>query len=247
MNQENKTQRKSEKLAASKTFAVNLLSATFPCVSMAKEAVSYWNNISNIILRDKIAIVLCEQDTDFDEWLKLACDFQADSAKYHHIVKQLIYVIDSINDDSKLYVYANLLRAYKVGLLGRNLFFKLASMLPSVFYDDLLFLKNCVEHEVSEIFEDGNFFSVAYGNLLNFGLMYCTTEGLWIDTRGSKKFRITKPGLEMVRCGVDYENYEKYRNIKIVYEIHESDLQPMSDEDADKMLNEVLGGEQWNE
>ena len=203
--------------------AIKLLGIVFPPIAIAEASGEYLNNISNYILLEKIKRFVEAQDSDFEEWLKASCDYQKDSSKYEATVKMLIYVIESINDDMKIDVYANLMRAYKSKLLEKSLFLKLSSMLPAMFYDDLLFLKNYVDKEIKEIFEDDNFFSVAYANLLNYGLVYCNTEGLYIDTRGSKTFRITIPGLEMVRCGIDYDNYDKYRNVKVVYEVHESD------------------------
>ncbi|HCJ58323.1 MAG TPA: hypothetical protein DHV55_13945 [Clostridiaceae bacterium] len=126
-----------------KDFVIELLGVICPPIAAAESAKEYLANISNIILVDKIRRFIVNQDSDFEQWLKLACNFENDSAKYKNTIKMLIYTIDSINDDMKIDIYANLMKAYKNSRLMKDVFLRLASILPIIFYDDLVFLTCC--------------------------------------------------------------------------------------------------------
>jgi len=126
-----------------KDFVIELLGVICPPIAAAESAKEYLANISNIILVDKIRRFIDNQDSDFEQWLKLACNFENDSAKYKNTIKMLIYTIDSINDDMKIDIYANLMKAYKNSRLMKDVFLRLASILPIIFYDDLVFLTCC--------------------------------------------------------------------------------------------------------
>ena len=219
--------------------AFKLLGIAFPLIAAYETITNFCGNISNYILLDKIKRFVEAQDSDFEEWLKISCDFQNDFSEYKSTVKMLIYVIESINDEMKIDVYANLMRAYKVRLLDKRMFIKLSSMLSTLHYDDLIFLQNCVGRELCEIFEDGNFISIAYANLINNGLLYCTTDGLWDNTREDRRYKITKPGLEMIRCGIEYNNYDKYKDLQIIYEVREKDLQPVTEEQISAAISRI--------
>ena len=198
-----------EKLTQTKDFVLDLLGVFFPPVAMAKLSKDYMSNMSNMILYDNLKHFIQNQDSDFEEWLKLSCNFQAESCTYYETAKMLIYTINSINDDMKLSVYSNLMRAYKNEAipLDKSSFLRLSSILPNIFYDDLLFLKNNVTSTIKVNYENSFTGMVGAQALHQHGLLYLTNEGTVAFTRGNKELRCTPLGLEMVRCGIDFNNY----------------------------------------
>ena len=194
-------------------YALELLSIICPFIAGAKASKEYFSNLSNHILLEKIKTFIENQDGDFDEWLKLAFDFQKDSSKYEETVKILIYTIDSFNDDKKIHIYANLMRAYKCKLINQDLFLRLSSILPVLFFNDIIFLKDNIKKEIIEDIDENKFLPLEASNLFNHHLMYCVNKDTWGAVGGHRVYCITNLGLEMVRCGVDYENYDTYKEI----------------------------------
>ena len=202
-------------LEETKDYAVELLSIACPLVGAVNVSKKYFYNLSSHILIEKIKTFIENQDSDFDEWLKISCKFQENSAEYNEAVKLLIYTIDSFNDDKKIYVYANLMRAYKCKLINKNTFLRLSSILPIIFFDDLLFLKGNIKIEIVENVEEDKVLTLEASNLLNHNLISCVNANTWGAVGGDRVYRITTLGLEMIRCGIDFDNHDNYKDINV--------------------------------
>jgi len=194
-------------------YAFELLCTAFPPIAAIKNTKDYFANLSNTILLDKIKCFIQNQDSDFDEWLKISCDFQNDSTNYTKTIKMLIYTLNSINDEMKNHVYSNLFRSYKLNRISKGCLLRLSSILPIIFYDDLLFLKNNVRSILSsQTMNQLNALSVQ--NLFNHGLLRLTKEAAgWGGDPLIKEYACSPYGLEMVRCGVDFDNYNRYKGL----------------------------------
>ena len=203
----------SKVIKETKKAALELLCVIFPFIEIGKIGTEYLNNLSNQILLDKITTFVENQDSDFENWLKIACDFQKDSKEYNETVKLLIYTIDSFNDDKKIHIYANLMRAYKSKLINQDIFLRLSTIISVIFYDDLVYLKENIQKEITENAEENKILSLEASNLLNHNLIYCVNKDTWEAVGGHRVYRTTILGLEMVRCGIDYDNHDKYKNI----------------------------------
>ena len=185
---------------------VSYLSVACPAIPAVKDTVEFKSNLSNIILLDKLNRVLRVQSDDFDDWLKMKNDFQIESSKYNNTVKRLVYLIDSITEERKLDIYANLLKTYKSDRITEEMFWRLTHILGSVYYGDLLYLQEKVNFDINEAEEN-----IQIDSLLNFKLLYIRNKGSWNMFEGSSIYAVSKLGFEMVRCGIDYDNYENYK------------------------------------
>ena len=91
---------------------------------------------------DKVLLSKLYKDSDFDEWLKLSEKFDKSDKNYKKTVCKLVYTINAINEEELLDIYSNLLRAYKLGLICKQRFFKLTWALSNIYSEDLFELKN---------------------------------------------------------------------------------------------------------
>ena len=181
-------------------YAIDLLSIALPWLS---PTVDFLNNISDTILFQKLSQVLWKQDLDFDEWLKIAEHFDADNSTYKKTVQQLIYSIEAINEVDLLDVYANLLRAWKAGLLEKDEFFRLGWVLTKAFSSDLMYLKEC--YGKKDMDENQELLS-----LERYNLVYKRVIPL-MNGAVNNVYTITPLGIKMLSRGIDYEHYSEYK------------------------------------
>lgn len=200
----------SKKFDRTKEYAFEMAGIILAPIAAIKVTQEFCQNLSNLILIGKIERFLRVQDSDFDEWLKASCDFQSGSEKYANTVKQLLYVINSINEENKLDVYANLMRAYKLNFLSRDNFLRLSNILSTTYYGDILFMKDRKNWDIIEDVAIDSLLPVEAVNLLNYGLGQDLSIGR--PFVNGRRFSITKLGIEMVRCGLDFDNYDSYKD-----------------------------------
>lgn len=123
----------------------------FPWLSQIKDTVELVGSISDHILFGKLYDIMINQDSDFDDWLKLTERFDEDSRSYQKMVRQIIYNINAINEIDMLGAYSNLLRAYKLGLICKEDFFRLGFCLTKLLSQDAKFLKdNICKNRIEE-------------------------------------------------------------------------------------------------
>ena len=101
------------------------LSLALPWLSPIKDTIESVYSLSDQIVFGKLYDIMINQDSDFDDWLKLSEKFDEDSKSYQKMVRQIIYNINAINEVDMLGAYSNLLRAYKNGLICKDDFFRL--------------------------------------------------------------------------------------------------------------------------
>lgn len=93
--------------------AFSWLALIFPPASPFLDTVGSIHSAMDTILFEKLKYILDNQESDFDEWLKISEKFEEDDKSYNKMVHQLLYYINAINEVDILYAYANLLHAYK--------------------------------------------------------------------------------------------------------------------------------------
>lgn len=96
------------------------VSLVIPIINPISKTIENVYSLSDKILFNKIYNIIKNQDSDFDKWLKISEKFTEDSKSYYKMVRQIIYTINAINEEDMLYVYANLLRAYKNGCICKD-------------------------------------------------------------------------------------------------------------------------------
>ena len=150
--------------------ACSWVSLAFPWVSSLKESKESIQSISDKVLFNKLAFVLSNQDSNFNEWLKISEKFNEDNKAYLKMVKKLIYYINAMNEEELLSAFSNLLRAYKDGLICKNDFFRLGFCLTKLLAEDAKYLVDNIKKEKIE----ENIYCISLSNI---GLMYNKSRG----------------------------------------------------------------------
>ena len=175
-------------------------------LNAAAVAVQTYKGYADKVLLSKLYKVLNNQDSDFDEWLKLSEKFDKSDKNYKKTVCKLVYTINAINEEELLDIYSNLLRAYKLGLICKQRFFKLTWALSNIYSEDLFELKNIYNEK--DMPETRELIALRNVNLLDSCLRtkYVTSISL---------YNMNELGLDMLRYGIDLENADKYKPFKI--------------------------------
>ena len=175
-------------------------------LNAAAVAVQTYKGYADRVLLSKLYKVLNNQDSDFDEWLKLSEKFDKSDKNYKKTVCKLVYTINAINEEELLDIYSNLLRAYKLGLICKQRFFKLTWALSNIYSEDLFELKNIYKEK--DMPETRERIALRNVNLIDSCLRtnYVTSISL---------YNMNELGLDMLRYGIDLENADKYKPFKI--------------------------------
>ncbi len=175
-------------------------------LNAAAVAVQTYKGYADKVLLSKLYKVLNNQDSDFDEWLKLSEKFDKSDKNYKKTVCKLVYTINAINEEELLDIYSNLLRAYKLGLICKQRFFKLTWALSNIYSEDLFELKNIYKEK--DMPETRERIALRNVNLIDSCLRtkYVTSISL---------YNMNELGLDMLRYGIDLENADKYKPFKI--------------------------------
>ena len=140
------------------------ISLSYAPVSAIGATIDTIQSVSDKILFSKLYSVLEKQDGDFNEWLKISENFEKDHKSYEKMVKQLIFYINAINEIDMLNAFANLLHAYKCGLICKSDFLRLGFCLTKVLSEDARFLAANIHKE--EIEADIHTVSLEANNLM---------------------------------------------------------------------------------
>ena len=190
--------------------AVILAEVALPEIALplnaAAVAAQTYKGYADRVLLSKLYKVLNNQDSDFDEWLKLSEKFDKSDKNYKKTVCKLVYTINAINEEELLDIYSNLLRAYKLGLICKQRFFKLTWALSNIYSEDLFELKNIYKEK--DMPETRERIALRNVNLIDSCLRtkYVTSISL---------YNMNELGLDMLRYGIDLENADKYKPFKI--------------------------------
>lgn len=190
--------------------AVILAEVALPEIALplnaAAVAVQTYKGYADKVLLSKLYKVLNNQDSDFDEWLKLSEKFDKSDKNYKKTVCKLVYTINAINEEELLDIYSNLLRAYKLGLICKQRFFKLTWALSNIYSEDLFELKNIYKEK--DMHETRERIALRNVNLLD---SYVRTKyGTSISI-----YNMNELGFDMLRCGIDLENADKYKPLRV--------------------------------
>lgn len=180
---------------------VALPEITLP-LNAAAIAVQTYRGYADRVLLSKLYKVLNNQDSDFDEWLKLSEKFDKSDKNYKKTVCKLVYTINAINEEELLDIYSNLLRAYKLGLICKQRFFKLTWALSNIYSEDLFELKNIYKEK--DMPETRECIALRNVNLLDSCLRtkYVTSITL---------YNMNELGFDMLQYGIDLENADVYK------------------------------------
>lgn len=189
--------------------AVILAEVALPEIALplnaAAVAVQTYKGYADKVLLSKLYKVLNNQDSDFDEWLKLSEKFDKSDKNYKKTVCKLVYTINAINEEELLDIYSNLLRAYKLGLICKQRFFKLTWALSNIYSEDLFELKNIYKEK--DMPETRERISLRNVNLLDsyFRTKYSTSISI---------YNMNELGFDMLQYGIDLENADKYKSFR---------------------------------
>ena len=181
------------------------LSLALPWLSPIKDTIESVCSLSDQIVFGKLYDIMINQDSDFDDWLKLSEKFDEDSRSYQNMVRQIIYNINAINEVDMLGAYSNLLRAYKNGLICKDDFFRLGFTLTKLLSQDAKFLKdNILKDRIEE--------NVYCLSLTSNNLMYNQTRGLDSRSNDEKKeyYCFTDVGKMLDKYALSFGDERKY-------------------------------------
>ena len=181
------------------------LSLALPWLSPIKDTIESVCSLSDQIVFGKLYDIMINQDSDFDDWLKLSEKFDEDSRSYQNMVRQIIYNINAINEVDMLGAYSNLLRAYKNGLICKDDFFRLGFTLTKLLSQDAKFLKdNILKDRIEE-----NVYCIS---LTSNNLMYNQTRGLDSSSNDEKKeyYCFTDVGKMLDKYALSFGDERKY-------------------------------------
>lgn len=178
--------------------------AAAPFVGIGEQIKEMFKSIPNMIFCEKLYKILSQAGMNYFEWLKLSGKFGKDNAEYNKNVKQLIYTINAINEESMIDIYANLLRAYSADCISREELFRFGWILTNIYSADLLYLKNCWEKKdsLSECSE--------LRTLEQYDLVVCHVKQRY-NSKGDRSYAISELGKKMLSCGIDFDNYDQYK------------------------------------
>ena len=119
--------------ALTKKHLFSILGQVDPKIAVLLESQDFTSNLSNRLLLKKLQKVFCDQGEDMAKRMSLAMKYEPDSDQYHKAITNLLYLIDAINDEDKLDMFANIMRAFLNGMIDRDLFFRLADLLQKMY------------------------------------------------------------------------------------------------------------------
>ena len=188
------------------SIASNLADIVMPEISLPIKtldiAVQIQKGYADRVLISKLYKVLNNQDSDFDEWLKLSEKFDKSDKNYKETVAKLVYTINAINEEELLDIYSNLLRAYKIGLIYKSRFFKLVWALANIYSEDLFELKNIYKEK--DMPETQERISLRNVNLLDSCLRTKYVSPVTF-------YNMNELGFDMLQFGIDLGNADKYK------------------------------------
>lgn len=115
-----------------------------------KDAASLVIHFPAMIFWDKMKRFLYGTFKDYEEQTKIAQKFNPDNGEYIEYVKNLIYIVDEIDDDRKIDFFAQLTRCLLMTDLEKDLYFKLVNYIKICTPHELIFLKNFAITKSSE-------------------------------------------------------------------------------------------------
>ena len=185
--------------------ASSWLSLAIPHVGPISDSMGFVQSLSDKLLFDKLYYVLSRQDSDFEEWLKISEKFEEDSKDYNKMVRQLIYYINAINEADLLQAYANLLHAYKSGLICKSDFFRLGFCLTKLLSEDAQYLSQNIHRDKIE--ENLYCLSLSSNNL-----MYNMTRGFseTEEDSGKEFYCFTEIGKMLDKYALSFGDEVKY-------------------------------------
>lgn len=182
------------------------LGIKYPMASSILTTLKLVFDLPTKIIMHKLCIVLSKQKPDFFEWLKISENFEGDTIGYNKTVRQLILYINAINEETLFDVYANLMRSWQLGFIDKQKFLRLSWALTNIYSEDLFYLKEV--YDKKDIEQCGEMIA-----LQSVGLADSYTKNLWGAVH-TPKYNINDIGLDMLQCGVDYNNFELYRRYR---------------------------------
>lgn len=161
------------------------------------------STVSDAIFSEKLQRLMNKQSGDLPGWLKMAWNFEKDKETYASNVRKLIYLLNAMNEDKLIDVYANLLHAYQLDLLSHDDFFRLSWILTQVYYGDLELLIHLYWCKVDK--SERRLKALEPYGLLTMKSQFSFNSGAEIQ------YSVAELGMKMIACGLDFDNYEKYK------------------------------------
>lgn len=184
-------------------------------------------HLPTMIFWDKMERFLYGTFRDFEDQIKMANKFEAETDDYAKFVKKQISIINQIEDDEKVDFFAMLTRAFLLDCVQtRELYFKLAKFLMLCTADELLFLQKCDYTFASPI-------TVMISGLYQFGLFEQST-----DEKGNARYVLSDFAKALKQNSLNfYQEMHGEKRIGTYEEMQPSTIpEPMSADDLDKIF-----------
>lgn len=175
-----------------------------PVLLPVVHGLNFPSTVTDAIFCEKLERLMNKQSADLPSWLKMAWKFDGDQDNYASNVRKLIYLLNAMNEDKSIDTYANLLRAYQLDLLTCEDFFRLSWILSQVYHTDLELILQLYNRKIEK--SDRSLKSLEPYDLLAMKSQFSYNSGSVIQ------YEISELGMKMIACGLDFDNYEKYKS-----------------------------------
>lgn len=175
-----------------------------PVLLPVVHGLNFPSTVTDAIFCEKLERLMNKQSTDLPGWLKMAWNFDKDRDNYVNNVRKLVYLLNAMNEDRAIDIYANLLRAYQLDLLECDEFFRLSWILTQVYYMDLNLIMQLYSNKIDN--EDKRLHSLEPYGLLTSTSHFSFSAGATI------LYTVSDLGVKMISCGLDFDNHEKYKS-----------------------------------
>ena len=119
------------------SYPINILADISPRVAIIKDTFESVCSVSDLILLDKLKRFFDRQDIDFDKQVNWSSNFSKDAKRYQENTRRLVYAVNTMNEDEKIDVFANLMRAFLLNLIDFSLFWRLCDILQKIYIEDI--------------------------------------------------------------------------------------------------------------
>lgn len=120
-------------------------------MDLTKDIGTVLYQLPNEIFFSKMKMFLSDSygQVDLEDRVKFAEKFSGDNENFEVYVKRQLLLINSINDDKKIYYLASLTRAFIYGKIDYNLYFKLAYIINQATIEELVYLSNNINKPIN--------------------------------------------------------------------------------------------------
>ena len=184
---------------------LSLIADFIPPIAPIVHTLQFPATVSDAISTYKLKKLLGNQNPNLTQLLQIEWKFDTCRKEYAENMRKLIYLLNAMHEDKSIDVYANLLRSYQLGFLNCDDFFRLSWVVAQAYFNDLQLLQKLYYHRLT---------NQEYMKLSVFDPYGLTDKVSKVSyNKGAlANYSLNNLGKKMIACGLDFENYDKYKS-----------------------------------